>query len=615
MLPGLLNILSFPIFKGFFPVHMEGESMDALTLSMLVAELKEKIVPSRFRKIYEMDDRDFLISLWSGTEHWLSVILTREQKALHLTRGKDSQSKTPSSFCMLLRKHLEGAPLIDITQPPLERLVTLHFASASERGKEGKKLVIELFGREGNLILLDESSRIVRSIVAPPAERIGPERLYIYPPQKPAAHFNTFSSFNDALSSKSGDSAALEEALMKRCGIMTRIQAREIIFTADLEPSDTVAELGEEEKIRIFHSWCSFRDRVDERRIKPLIFLDEETGKIPVAWALWRYHEYAHLPHESCKSLNALFDVYYRMESPEGSSFDGLKRGVLRSLREKIKRAEKRKISILRDLEKAKESTVYRQMGELILLNMSLIKKGDTSIEVLDIYTEGEPILTIELNPILNASENAQQYFQRFKKSKRAGPILAGRMEETESELEYLQSLLVAAEEASTAEELDELEKDSVLSPAPGKKTAPSSQALPSSSGPRRFIFEGWEILAGKNPRQNDELSLKIAHPEDLWFHAHGMPGAHVVLRTGGKKDAPSKDIITRAATVAAYYSKGKNSGKVPVSLTKAKYVKKTRHMHPGMVTIQKERSLMTNPADESFLSWLEKQGSARLGE
>lgn len=581
--------------------------MDSLTLSLLVAELKQKIVPSRIRKIYEMDDRDFLISLWSGAEQWLSVVLTKDQKTVHLTHGKDSQSKTPSSFCMLLRKHLEGAPLIDITQPPLERLVIFHLASASERGKEGKRLVIELFGREGNMLLLDESGRIMRSLVAPPSERVGPERLYILPPERPSVTSTTFPAFHDALGSTGEDSPSLEDALMKRCGVQTRLQAREIIFTADLAPEDRATGLNDNEKIRLFQSLTSFRDRVEEKRIKPLIFFDEETEKRPVAWALWRYHEYAHLPHRSYDSLNDLLDDYYGMESPEGSSFDGLKKGVLRSLRDKIKRAEKRKQSIEKDLEKAGESNVHKQLGELILLNLGDIKKGDTSVEVIDIYTEGEPIITIELNPILNATENAQQYFQKFKKSKRAGPILAQRMEETEAELEYLQNLLMAAEEASTAEELEELEKDSVLSSPQGKKSAQPS--LPSSSGPRRFTFEGWEILAGKNPRQNDELSLKIAHPEDLWFHAHGMPGAHVVLRTKGKPEAPPKDIITRAATVAAYYSKGKTSSKVPVSITKAKYVRKTRHMHPGMVTIQKERSIMTNPSDDAFLAWLEKQG------
>ena len=223
--------------------------------------------------------------------------------------------------------------------------------------------------------------------------------------------------------------------------------------------------------------------------------------------------------------------------------------------------------------------------------------------EIIELPNISNPdeILKIELDPRKNPSENAQDYFEKFKKSKRGIPILEERLQQTEEHEEYLNSYIDVISETENIDELKEIE-DKLKHGKPISK-----KSFVQISSPRKYNFMNFTIISGKNPEQNDEVSLKIASKNDMWFHARGMGGSHVIIKSD-KNEKPPKEVIVRAAEIAAYHSKGKNSSKVQVIQTFARHVQKKKGMAPGAVRVAKENSITVNPTNYDFLEWLKKQ-------
>jgi predicted ribosome quality control (RQC) complex YloA/Tae2 family protein len=587
---------------------LKGDSMDALALQAVTSELRGLIVPSLVRRIHEMPGRSFLFNLWSGKEQWLLIVLEGEHRRIHLVGGKASPSAIPSAFCMFLRKHLEGLTIQDIIQPELERCVVLRLGAGKNSARQGKRLVVELLGKSGNMLVLDEDERILRNLNVPHPSRISAGGTYI-PPQRPAHKRNpreiaSLSQLRDALI-EGDDGGSLEASLRHAFFALNEVYVREIMLTADLEGGQRAADLSGDEWSSLFDSWHRFWARIDERRLKPVISGDGTTGTSP--WGLWPYMEYGESPCIEYPTVNRLLEeLYGRPEQAPGLA-ERKEQLLARALGE-VKKLQKRMIALTRDLEKAHENHHLKEWGELLLLNLGSMEKGAESVEVDDIFAEEARRIVIPLESRLSPSENATHYFDRFKKARRAVPILTSRIEETKVETAFWQDRARAIEEAVSLEAMERMEAGREPTKQRAREVRGAPPDLP--SGPRRFLFKSYEIIVGKNPRQNDEISLKIARPDDLWFHAHGMPSAHVILRCGGGKNKESlpQEALVRAATVAAHFSRAKNSTKVPVVYTRAKYVRKTRHMHPGMVTISKEHSIIVNPLDSEFLEWLKAQ-------
>jgi predicted ribosome quality control (RQC) complex YloA/Tae2 family protein len=574
--------------------------MDALLLHALAREMRESLIPSAVRKIYEMDEGLFLFNFWKDRELWL--LLSLREKRVHLVPQKWAPSPPPSSFCMFLRKHVEGLFLEEIEQPPFERVIILHVMRKTP--SVHLKLVVELLERKGNVLLLNEEGKILRSFQPPAPEQKSPGGHYLLPakpvrkrdPREAAA----FLPFKTLLQGEGPGDESVDRALARLFLGLNSTYAREITSVAGLEDNAAILSLSDEEWQSLHISWDKFWKRALEGPYSPVLFFEEECTT-PIAWGFWPYMEYAAHRMERLSSLN---EVMSSMTGEEEIEKKEEKKTLIGRIGERHKKLEKRLLSMHQDMNKLQEALNFKEPGELLLLNLKSLRKGMTSIEVENIYAPDSGSMTIALDEKLSPYENASRYFERFKKAKRGIRTVTARLQETEQELERLAHLLQLTRDAQSDEEMVEI-AEALAMPnkmLPGLKGEAAAQG---SAGHRRFLYHNFEILAGKNPAGNDEISTKIAQPDDLWFHTHQIPSAHVILRMKGNKTAPPQEVLLRAAAVAAYYSKARNSSKVPVDYTRARFVRKTKHMQPGMVTIIKERNILVNPLDEAFLEWM----------
>lgn len=281
----------------------------------------------------------------------------------------------------------------------------------------------------------------------------------------------------------------------------------------------------------------------------------------------------------------------------EESKFERKSREMLSMFDKELKKLEKRKEAIKGDLEKLEQNESLAETGRAILANIYQIRPGTAHISIESPDNPGR-ILEIELNPSISPSENAESYFAKYAKSKRGLPILKERIKETDDKIAYIKEAREEALKADNLDKLIEIESD-VRTGTPVTKN--SSLQI---SSPRKYNYMGFTILSGKNSAQNEEVSLRLAAKNDIWLHAGGMGGSHVIIKTKSGEKTP-KEVILRAAEIAAYHSKGKNSSKVPVSYTLAKNVSKKKGMPQGMVAVSKTSSIMASPSGYDFLEWL----------
>jgi predicted ribosome quality control (RQC) complex YloA/Tae2 family protein len=294
-------------------------------------------------------------------------------------------------------------------------------------------------------------------------------------------------------------------------------------------------------------------------------------------------------------SPNEGAERYY--ESLAGRQHAAALRNELRSpLAKALKRAERRRAAIAADIHAAQLAETYRQKGDLILANLRKLKKGMETVELPGYDGVG---IALTLDPKRTPQENAEAYFRKYKKAKSGLPVIEERLRRTEEEIADLESRIAGLEQARDG--------DFPLPVRPGARGASTAEQVPEekrrkpasgASGIKRILYRGWEILVGANAAANDELTAKLARPDDLWLHAEGLPGSHVLVRNPLKTDVPP-DILLKAATLAAMHSKGKTAGKVPVTYTFARFVRKPKGAKPGLVHLSRRRTLIVKPGDE----------------
>jgi predicted ribosome quality control (RQC) complex YloA/Tae2 family protein len=249
------------------------------------------------------------------------------------------------------------------------------------------------------------------------------------------------------------------------------------------------------------------------------------------------------------------------------------------------------------NLEKAKEYENYKKAGDLILANLHRLRKGDEQVRVMDFYGQNE--ITLTLDPRLDPISNAQSYYKKYKKLKRGLKKLEARVAELEMELKYLQEIENNLKQAESMEELlalgDELIGEGYIKEVQGKRQVEKAKA---GLAPREFTIDGYKVLVGKSGRGNDEL-IRRASRSDIWLHVRDMPGAHVIIKAGGRPDLVPKEVLYKASQLAAFYSKGRNSTKVLVSHTLVRYLRPLKGAKPGMVICEREEVMRVRPQNQ----------------
>lgn len=298
-----------------------------------------------------------------------------------------------------------------------------------------------------------------------------------------------------------------------------------------------------------------------------------------------------------CENLNSAVKKFFSQKLEEHQRKIELKK-LLEVTHQAHKRLEIRREKIEEDLKEAEKFEEYKKFGDLLMMNKDLIKKGQDRVKLVDIFHSEQSFVEIPLNVKLSPMQNAQAYFKKYKKAKDALVTMKKRQAETEKQMRELENILEKSEESTPELKLEEIKQKLIgLGFLREERIFEKRKKVKKEFSPKRFVTKhGSEILVGRNDRENDYLTFKFALPDDLWFHAQDVPGSHVVLRRKEKKKEPSLNEIKEAAQVAAYFSKARKAKKAPVIYTPAKYVKKPKKGKPGLVWVEREKTILVEP-------------------
>ena len=570
--------------------------LDAVCLQAVVGEIAPVAAGSRIEKIQQPARDQVVLLLRRGRRLLLSA--NPGQPRLHLTEQLRDNPAQPPMFCMLLRKYLQGGVITALEQSPLERVVTLSVQAADELGERREyRLVAELMGRRANLILCGPDGRIIDCLRRVDMEmseerQVLPGLYYRLPAsgtRRPPLSEDE-ASFAAALAS-CPRGAPLDRWLVDTYTAISPLVAREIVFRA----YGTSDERAGADGAALWASFAHWQEYVKENQFTPVLVEREGKALDFTYGPVEQYGAYAACRAE--ESFSALLENFYagreQAERLRQRGQDLLKAATV--ARDRVRR----KIALQeQEYARTQDRDALRLRGELITANLYRMERGQTKLTAPNYYAEGCPEVEIPLDARLTPQENAARYFKQYTKAKTAERMLSEQLEKGRTELAYLESVLHELHQAESEQDFAdvraELESGGYLRTR-GKK----QPAFRRSAGPREFLSAaGLKILVGRSNRQNDELTGKLARKSDLWFHTRQIHGSHVILCTEGAE--PDGESILQAATLAAYYSQGRESDRVDVDYAPVRHVKKPAGSRPGMVTYTDYKTLTVSP-DEAL--------------
>ena len=577
---------------------------DGIVVSAIVDELRQSLLFGKIEKVYqpESDEISLLIRAM-GKNQKLILSASSSHPRIHLTTESKTNPETPPTFCMLLRKHLQGGKILEIRQVEFERIISILIESYDELGSLSKKeLLIELMGKHSNIILVDEAhNRIIDSIkrISGAVNRhreILPGKLYIAPPSHDKKNPLTFSreDFQSLLESSTPGATAFKVLYTGLQGISPLV-AREICYRSKLDSDLTISQMGPDAIEALWISLMEMASTVQKEDYFPNIIITKQENQI-IDFAGIQLHQYDNLYDKLYfDKVSSMLEAYYHHKDLSDrlvkKSID-LKKFATQTLERLYKKSQK----LQEELLEAHNADQYRVFGELLTASLHLIQKGTSDVEVPNFYDEEGAHVTIPLEPKLSPSQNAQKYFKKYAKLKNAVKEKKLQLETTMAEATYFENLLHTIESITDIQDLEEIRAELIEEGYIRKRKSKSShKSKTTTSTILSFISsDGFKIYVGKNNKQNDLLTLKIASKRDLWFHTKGIPGSHVILVS--EHVEPPETSILEAAELAAYFSKGQSSSNVPVDYTRVKNVKKPSGAKPGMVIYEDYKTLFLTP-------------------
>ncbi|WP_315905728.1 NFACT RNA binding domain-containing protein [Priestia koreensis] len=563
-------------------------SFDGIFTYAITKELQDELVSARISKIYQPFSNELVLQIRGRNGNKRLLLSAHPSYArIHFTNEAYENPSEPPMFCMLLRKHLEGSIIENVYQPDLERMIVIEAKSRNEIGDiTHKKLIIEIMGRHSNIILVDKDRQtIIDSIkhISMAVNRhrtILPGQLYVEPPAQ--EKINPFDATEETiLQQLDFYGGKLHEQIVQRFEGISPLLAKEIVHRAGLANRSTLpktfVDVFNEIKEGRFVPNLTTVDGKDYFYVLPLSHLDGEA--------------------KTYEDISTLLDRFYYGKA-ERDRVKQQANDLLQFIRSERNKNEKKIKKLERTLKSAEEADQFQLQGELLTAHMHMFKQGDKSVEVVNYYDENGSTITIELDPQKSPSKNAQSYFSKYQKAKNSVEVVKEQIAKAETEISYFDSIMQQMESAShkdISEIREELMEEGYLKNRRGKQ----KQKKPQKPTLEQYIAsDGTEILVGKNNKQNEYLTNRVAARDDVWFHTKDIPGSHVVIRS----TAPSDDTILEAAKLAAYFSKAKLSSSVPVDFTKIRHVKKPSGSKPGFVIYDNQQTVFVTPDEELVL-------------
>ncbi len=569
-------------------------ALDGISISCLVHELNTKLTGGRLFKIGQPETDELQLTIKQGREQYRLLISANASLPLiYLTEINKTGPLTAPAFCMVLRKHLSNAKILEIFQPGLERIVQFRLEHYNEMGDLCQKyLIIELMGKHSNIIFTDTEGKIIDSIKhiganVSSVREVLPGRTYFIPDtahkQDPLS--TTAARFRELLCQK--PMAASKAVYTSFTGI-SPVAAEDLCYRSGIDSGKPANTLNDSELSSLSDQFDLLMNKIKGQDYQPCIMFDRDMPADFHPFPLTIYGD--DCKREDYDSMSRLLSDFYSKKSAHTRIHQKSSdlRKIIQTLLEKDYKKYDLQEKQLKDTLKRDKFQLY---GELLTAYAYQLPAGDSKAVVMNYYTNEE--ITIPLDRTLSPMENAKKYFDKYGKLKRTNEALTTIVQETKAEIDHLESLMNALEIAVTEDDLKELKEECIQSGYIRRKFRDKKAKF--KSEPFHYLSsDGFHIYVGKNNLQNEDLTFRLANGGDWWFHSKTFPGSHVIVKTGGR-ELPDRT-FEEAARLAAYYSKGKGQDKVEIDYIQRKHVKKVAGAKPGFVIYHTNYSMAISP-------------------
>ena len=577
-------------------------AFDGITIANIVHELNRNLLDGRINKIAQPETDELLLTIKTpGGQRRLSISASASLPLIYLTEGNKPSPMTAPNFCMLLRKHINNGRITKIWQPKLERIIHFEIEHLDELGDLCKKeLIVEIMGKHSNIIFCNEDGTIIDSIKHVSSQmssvrEVLPGRTYFIPDtmEKSDPLSVSFAEFQRVLTEKP---MPLAKAVYTSFTGISPVVAEEICYRSGIDSSLTPRELSEDLLTHLYRQFTLYFEEVSAGHFSPAIYYHGAEPKEFSALPLTHFSQYIRKEYDS---ISRLLEDYYAEKNTltriRQKSVD--LRRVVQTALERNRKKYDLQAKQLRDTENREKFKVY---GELIHTYGYNLEPGAKKLEALNYYTN--EMITIPLDSTKTPQENALKYFEKYNKQKRTFEALTSLIEETRDDISYLESVSNALDIALSEDDLTQIKEELIESGYIRRKFTKKKVKI--TSKPFHYLSsDGYHIYVGKNNLQNEELTFHLASGNDWWFHAKGIPGSHVIVKTNGE-ELPDRT-FEEAGKLAAYYSKNRGSEKIEIDYIEKKHVKKPKGGKPGFVVYYTNYSLMID-SDISQIKQLE---------
>ena len=569
-------------------------ALDGIVISNLIYELNQTILNSKIAKIAQPEQDELLLTCKGPNgQYRLSLSASASLPFVYLTDSNKPSPLTAPTFCMVLRKHIANGKIISIKQPGLERIIQFEIEHLNEMGDYcKKKLIVELMGKYSNIIFCDEKDMIIDSIkhvssAVSSLREVLPGRSYFIPSMQE-------DKIDPLTCSKEKISEKLKERPLSICKAiyttftgLSPVIANEIAYRAGFDADAPIASLSEDELLHLANH-CSFVFAdIAEHNYHPVIIRKEKEPVEFSALFLTMYKDYTSTEYTS---ISQVLEIYYA----EKNIYTRIRQkstDLRKIVNTALERDQKKNQIQLKQLEDSKKKEKYKLYGELLQVYGYGISDGKKSVEVENYYDNTS--ITIPLDPDLSAIENSKKYFERYGKLKRTYEATSNLIIETKNEIEHLLSIQNALEIAVSSDDLVQI-KEELMEYGFIKKNRNAKKEKVKSKPFHYISKHGYDIFVGKNNFQNEELTFKVATGNDWWFHAKGIPGSHVIVKSNNE-ELPD-EVFEEAGRLAGFYSKGRESDKIEIDYLQKKNIKKPNGSAPGFVVYYTNYSLTIHP-------------------
>ncbi len=575
--------------------------LDAIALGAIADELNQELKGAKIEKIHQPERDEILLILkgQSGTKK-LVISASSANSRVHLVEISKENPSAPPMFCMLLRKHLTGGRIESVKRLGFERVVDIEISSRNELGDiTSRHLVCEVMGRNSNIIFLDENRKIIDSVkhidlTVSSVRNILPGLLYMMPPD--AERLNPLTATEEdylQVLENAPHGRETERAVTDSVMGISPLLAGECVYRVCGSRNLVIGELSGEEKEKIATELFCLFEKAKNLDFNPCVIYsaNENKAKDFAPFEIKQYESSMNI--KKVNSVNEAACEFYFARDLQ-TRMNDRSAAITKVITNNIRRAQK-KLDILQgELKEAEDREKLKISGDLITANLYKIEKGDEKLVVQNFYDSDYSEIEIKLDSKLTPSQNASRYYTKYKKAKNTEIYATQQIELTLKELDYLESVLYSVSNAQTPSHLGEIRAELALNGYIKSESGKKKREKNENSKPYEFEYNGYTIFVGRNNIQNDMLTLKMSRSRDLWLHAKNIPGSHTLVKYKGE-EFPN-DVIEVAASLAAYYSKGKNSPYLEVDYCPVSHVKKPNGAKPGMVIYEEYSTAYVTP-------------------